>query len=232
MAMQTAIARQNRRGVWLYNQLLCCNSDILSSEMKTLLRGGISIQGPTVWAVPGSPHFYTIHGCGSLSSATDGNPHTQLSWRLAHSGPIAGGFDIPQDPPPQPLRLPGAQGQLCQEHTVTASFVLGHSYQLRADDRICLSRASPNNSVPRRLPSRKVPPVCSKLSRKSWALWQQLRRYFSWVCFTCDPSSSGSSRGFHPWLGVMVTLACVSALARWRDPQGVIFKVKVSLFVT
>ncbi len=150
MAMQTAIARQNRRGVWLYNQLLCRNSDILSSETKTPLRGGISIQGPTVWAVPGSPHFYTIHGCDSLSSATDGNPHTQLTWRLAHSGPIAGGFDIAQDPPPQPLRLPGAQGQLCQEHTVTrpASFIPGHSYQLRTDDSNCLSRASPNNSVP------------------------------------------------------------------------------------
>ncbi len=34
-------------------------------------------------------------------------------------------------------------------------------------------------------PSRKVLPVRSKLSRQCWALWQQLRRYFSWVCFTC-----------------------------------------------
>ncbi len=41
-------------------------------------RGGISIQGPTIWS---------------------------------HSGPIRGGFDITQDPPPQPLRLPGAQGK-------------------------------------------------------------------------------------------------------------------------
>ncbi len=30
-------------------------------------RGGISIQGPPVWAVPGSPHFYVMHG-SSLSS--------------------------------------------------------------------------------------------------------------------------------------------------------------------
>ncbi len=29
-------------------------------------RCGISIQGPAIWAVPGSPHFYTMHGCGSL----------------------------------------------------------------------------------------------------------------------------------------------------------------------
>ncbi len=24
-------------------------------------RGGLSIQGPAVWTVPGSPHFYTMH---------------------------------------------------------------------------------------------------------------------------------------------------------------------------
>ncbi len=57
-------------------------------------KGGISIQGPAVWIIPGSPHFYTMHGCGSLPSATDGNPHTQLPRRLAHSGPVAGGFSI------------------------------------------------------------------------------------------------------------------------------------------
>ncbi len=74
------------------------------------------------------------------------NPHTQLPRRLAHSGPIAGGFDIAQDPPPpQPLRLPGAQGQLCQDYTVTqpTSFFPGHSY--------CLGEASHDNSAPRGL---------------------------------------------------------------------------------
>ncbi len=70
-------------------------------------RGGISIQVPAVLAVPGSPHFYTMHGCGSLPSATDGNPHTQLPQRLSHSGPVAGGFNIALDPPPQSLILPG-----------------------------------------------------------------------------------------------------------------------------
>ncbi len=94
-------------------------------------RGGISIQGPAVFAVPGSPHFYMLHVCGSLPSATDGNPHTQLPRRLAHSA---------QDPT-LPLRLPGAQGQLGQEHTVTQpmSIVPGHSYRLCADDSNCLS---------------------------------------------------------------------------------------------
>ncbi len=70
--------------------------------LKILIqRGGISIQGPPVWAVPGSPHFFAMHGCGSLPSVTDGNLHT-------HSGPVAGGYDIAQEPPPQPLTLPGA----------------------------------------------------------------------------------------------------------------------------
>ncbi len=55
-----------------------------------------------------------MHGCSSLPSATDWNPHAQLPRRLAHSGPVAGSFDIAQDPPPQPLRLPGAQGQLAK----------------------------------------------------------------------------------------------------------------------
>ncbi len=113
-------------------------------------RGGISIQGPAVWSDPGSPYFYMMHGCGSLPSATDRNLHTQLPRRLANSGPVAGGFNIAQDPPPQPLKLPGAQGQLCQEHTVThpTSFVPGHSYRLSADDSNCLSGASHNNSAP------------------------------------------------------------------------------------
>ncbi len=84
-----------------------------------------------------------------LHDATNGNPHTQLPRRQAHSGPVAGA----QDPPPQSLRLPGAQGQLCQEHTVTqpTSFVPGHSYQLSADDSNCLSGASHDNLAPRSL---------------------------------------------------------------------------------
>ncbi len=71
-------------------------------------------------------------------------------WLMAQSGPIADGFNIAKDPPPQPLRLPGAQGQLCQEHTVAqpASFVPGHSYQLSAGDSNCLSGDSHNNSAP------------------------------------------------------------------------------------
>ncbi len=91
-----------------------------------------------------------MHGCGSLPSATDGNLHTQLPRRLAHSGPVVGSFNIAQDPPPQPLRLPGAQGQLCQKHTVTqpTSFIPGHSYQLSAYNSNCLSGASHDYSAP------------------------------------------------------------------------------------
>ncbi len=114
-------------------------------------RGGLSIQGPALWAVPGSPHFHTMHGCGSLPSETDGNPHSQLPQRLANFGPVAGSFDFTQDPPPQPLRLPGEQGQLCQEHTVTqpTGIIPGYSYRLSADDSYCLSGASHLDSASR-----------------------------------------------------------------------------------
>ncbi len=40
-----------------------------------------------------------------------------------------------------------------------------------------------------------------KAFQKCWALCQRLRQYFSWVCFICDSSSSGWSRGFHQRLG-------------------------------
>ncbi len=92
-----------------------------------------------------APHTFIQFMDAALSPLRQ-NPHTQLPQRLAHSGPIAGGFDITQDPPPpQPLRLPGAQGQLCQDYTVTqpTSFFPGHSY--------CLGEASHDNSAPRGL---------------------------------------------------------------------------------
>ncbi len=89
------------------------------------------------FAVPGSPHFYTMHGCGSLPSATDGNPHTQLPRWLAQSDPVRGGFDIAQYTPPQPLRLPGAQCQFCQEHTVTQiNNIFSTSMILKEEHRI------------------------------------------------------------------------------------------------
>ncbi len=196
-------------------------------------RGGISIQGPAVWAIPGSPHFYTMHGCGSLPSATDGNPHTQLPRRLAHSGPVAGSFNIAQDPPSQPLRLPGAQGQLCQEHTVTqpTSFIPWLQLLTQCRWQQLSQRSEPWQFSTSRPPSSKVPPVRSKLSRECWP-------YGSGFAGT---SVGSASHATHPVLAeaegsmaawrhgchrVTVSRACVSALARWRDPfwlkQGMI----------
>ncbi len=82
-------------------------------------------------------NFYAMHGCSTLPSATDRNPHPQLPRRLAHSGPVRGSFNIAQDPAPPP----GAQGQLFQEHTVTQpmNIIPGDSYRLSADDNNCLS---------------------------------------------------------------------------------------------
>ncbi len=100
-----------------------------------------------------------------------------LPRRLAHSGPVRGGFDIAQDPPNQPLRLPGDQGQFCLEHTVTqpTSFIPGHSYRLSADDSNCLSGASHDDSSPGGFLQG------TKRANFSTALLQMLRRH----CKTC-----------------------------------------------
>ncbi len=125
---------------------------------------------------------YAMHGCGSRPSATDGNSHPQLPWWLDHSGPVRGRFNIAQDPPPQPLMLPGAQGQLCQEYTVThpTSIIPGHSYPQCPDDSRWqqLSR----RSEPRRFSAKRLPSEGTarplKAFQKMLALWQQLRQYF------------------------------------------------------
>ncbi len=68
------------------------------------LRGnGLSIHGPSLWAVPGSPHFYEVHGCCSFPAETDGKPHFELPRRLTHSGQVGGRATISEIRPAQPL---------------------------------------------------------------------------------------------------------------------------------
>ncbi len=180
-------------------------------------RGGMSIQGPVIWAIPGSLHFYSMLRCGSLPSATDGNPHTQLPRRLAHSGSVAESFNIAQHPPAQPLRLPGAQGQLCQEHTVTQpmGFVPGSSYRLSADDNNSLSGTSHDNSAPCGLLQGRYRPSAQSFPENAGP-------YGSGFTGT---SVGSASHATHPVLDEAES--SIRGLAsRWRDPfwlkQGVI----------
>ncbi len=105
--------------------------------LEIRLRGsGLPVHGPTLWAVSGPPYFYEVHGRGSFPSETDGNPHSQLPRRLAHSGPVRGGTTFTQNPHPQPLRAPGAQGQFRQKRTVSqpTSIVPGYSSGLSSHE--------------------------------------------------------------------------------------------------
>ncbi len=72
----------------------------------------------------------------SPPSETDGNPHSQLPRRLAHSGPVRGGTTFTQNPHPQPLRAPGAQGQFRQKCTFSqpTSIVPGYSSGLSSHE--------------------------------------------------------------------------------------------------
>ncbi len=105
--------------------------------LEIRLRGsGLPVNGPTLWGVSGPPYFYEVHGRGSFPSETDGNPHSQLPWRLAHSGPVRGGTTFTQNPHPQPLRAPGAQGQFRQKRTVSqpTNIVPGYSSGLSSHE--------------------------------------------------------------------------------------------------
>ncbi len=105
--------------------------------LEIRLRGsGLPVHGPTLWAVSGPPYFYEVHGRGSFPSETDGNPHSQLPRRLAHSGPVRAGTTFTQNPHPQPLRAPGAQGQFRQKRTVSqpTNIVPGYSSGLSSHE--------------------------------------------------------------------------------------------------
>ncbi len=64
------------------------------SERCLLSHPVILVHGPALWNVPGSPHFYKVHGRGPFPSKTDGNPHSQLPRRLAHSRSVRGGIVV------------------------------------------------------------------------------------------------------------------------------------------
>ncbi len=97
--------------------------------LEIRLRGsGLPVHGPTLWAVSGTLYFYEVHGRGSFPSETDGNPHSQLPRRLAHSGPVRCGTTFTQNPHPQPLRAPGAQGQFRQKRTVSQPTSIAPGY--------------------------------------------------------------------------------------------------------
>ncbi len=120
--------------------------------LEICLRGsGLPVHGPTLWTVCGPPYFYEVHGRGSFPSKTDGNPHSQLPRRLAHSGPVRGGATFAQNPPPQPLRAPGAQGQFRQERTVSqpTSVVPGNSSGLSSHESCDSARTCSGHSETR-----------------------------------------------------------------------------------
>ncbi len=133
----------SHRGLVLFSgpeRRILSHSDSPPSQtiLEIRLRGsGLPVHGPTLWAVSGPPYFYEVHGRGSFPSETDGNPHSQLPRRLAHSGPVRGGTTFTQNPHPQPLRAPGAQGQFRQKRTVSqpTSIVPGYSSGLSSHER-------------------------------------------------------------------------------------------------
>ncbi len=189
----------------------------LSSQMILEIRfrgGGVSIQGSSVCTVPGSSHYYAMHGCGSLPSVTDGN---------LHSGPVRGSFNIAQDPPPQPLKLPRAQDQLCLEHTVTQSMsiVPGHSYRLQMTATVSVERVT---TIQRHAASFKEGTAhLFKAFKKMMGLMAEASPVLQLGLLRMRPiqfwlkQRVPSAAWHHGRHCITVTRACVSAPACWRD---------------
>ncbi len=84
-------------------------------------------------AVPGSPHFYEVHGCGSFPAETDGNLHLELPQRILvhledellsqrsvlHSHLECLGFRVKRALSPQPTHfIPGNSYRLSRRKVV------------------------------------------------------------------------------------------------------------------
>ncbi len=182
--------------------------------------GGVPIQGPPFWAVPGSQHYYAMHGCSSLPSATDRNPHPQLSRRLAHSGSVRRQFQHCTRPSSSATYVAWGSGSTLPRaycHPANEYHSWGQlSTQCRWQQ--LSQRNKPRQFSAMWLPSRKGPPACSRLSRRCWENLpekQGLLRIWPIQFWLKQRVSSAAWR--HGCHSITVTRACVSALARWRD---------------
>ncbi len=150
----------------------------------------------------------------TLPSETD----TQLPQQLAHFGPVTGGFDIAQDPPPQPLRLPGAQGQLCQERTVTqpTGIVPGYSYRLGAERATSIQHHAASFKEGTTRPLKAFQKMLGLMAVVLPVVWLGLLRMQPIHFWLKQRVPVAAWR--HRRHRVTVTRACVSALTCWRNP--------------
>ncbi len=195
--------------------------------LEIRLRGsGLPVHGPTLWAVSGPPYFYEVHGRGSFPSETDGNPHSQLPRRLAHSGPVRGGTTFTQNPHPQPLRAPGAQGQFRQKRTVSqpTSIVPGYSSGLSSHESGDSARTRSGHSETRgHLQERHRSPTQS-VSENAGPHGRSI------ASVTAGPAPHAPLQRWlkprvphnawrHGRLHIRVNQACVTALTPWKNPR-------------
>ncbi len=178
------------------------NARVLRSEVMTLLEKGaiemvspaLSESGfysPTLWAVSGPPYFYEVHGRGSFPSETDGNSHSQLP----HSGPVRGGTTFTQNPHPQPLRAPGAQGQFRQKRTVSqpTNIVPGYSSGLSSHERGDSARTRSGHSETRgHLQERHRSPTQS-VSENAGPYGRSISQCYSWAIRSARADSATDS---------------------------------------
>lgn len=98
-------------------------------------------------SVSGCCYWEVEYSASSFLPESDGNPHTQLPWRLAAFSPVKPEAMHPQIPAPQSSGKPGIQGQHWQELAPPHStdFVRGCGLWLSSNAVLSLTRAHPEN---------------------------------------------------------------------------------------
>ncbi len=191
--------------------------------LEIRLRGrGLPVHGPTLWAVSGPPYFYEVHGRGSFPSETDGNPHSQLPRRLAHSGPVRGGTTFTQNPHPQPLRAPGAQGQFRQKRTVSqpTSIVPGYSsgqFWIAPERALAIQKLAATFKSDTARPLKVFQRMLGLMAAASPVLQLGLLRMRPLQRWLKPRVPHNAWR--HGRLHIRVNQACVTALTPWKNPR-------------
>ncbi len=156
---------------------------------------------------------------------TDGNSHSKLPRWLSHLSSVRCWATISQIPPPQPFRMPGTQGQLCQERTIPQpnNIVPGSSFRLSPNVGSSHARTCTGHSEARGLLQSASRPL--KMFQKMLGLMASASPVLQLGLLHMRPLQYWlkpwvpSHAYRHGCLCIKVDQACMAALAPWKDPQ-------------
>ncbi len=220
------------RGLVLFSgpeRCILSHPDSPSSQtiLEIRLRGsGLPVHGPTLWAVSGPPYFTKCMDAALSPLRQMGIRILNYHRRLAHSGPVRGGTTFTQNPHPQPLRAPGAQGQFRQKRTVSSQRIsfLGtvldsaHMRAVIAPERaLAIQKLAATFKSDTARPLKVFQRMLGLMAAASPVLQLGLLRMRPLQRWLKPRVPHNAWR--HGRLHIRVNQACVTALTPWKNPR-------------